>query len=387
MTDAGPFPAPEERLCLRPAALLPGNRVLLLRDGAEAYPRMLEAIRRAERSVFLEMYIFADDPVGQRFARALAGRVRAGVDVRVVYDSAGSRDSAREFFGWMRSQGVKVLEFHPIHRSFHGFRFRRRNHRKLLVVDGRVAFVGGLNIGREYAAPADGGLGWRDTQVELKGPVVAPLARTAEVVWRQASRRKEAYRIDVVPAPPQEGGLPALVVSSLQFRTRWEIGKHYLHAIRRARERVWIANSYFLPSLTFRRELRRAARRGVDVRLLVPRQTDFPPVLYATRNLFARYLAWGVRVFEWQGPMMHAKTAVVDGAWSTVGSYNLDHLSLLHNFELTAILAGRDFGARMERMFEEDLAGSREIRPDEWRRRGWASRLAEQACYLFRLLM
>lgn len=375
------------RYCPRPERLRPGTRVRLLRDGGEAYPRMLEAIARAERSIFLEMYIFADDAVGQRFARALAQRARDGLDVRVVYDSAGSRDSAREFFGWMRSQGVRVAEFHPLHRLFHGFRFRRRNHRKLLVVDGRVAFVGGLNIGREYAAPRDGGLGWRDTQVELKGPIVADLALMTRYVWRAARPGRDPFPLEPAPLPPQERGIPALVVSSLRFRDRWEIGAHYLHAIRQSRRRVWMANSYFLPSVRFRNALRKAARRGVDVRILVPSQTDFPPVLYASQHLYARYLKWGLRLFEWPGAMMHAKAAVVDGVWGTVGSYNIDHLSLLQNFELTAIFADRGFGAEMEAMFEADFAGCRELTAAAWKARGWPRRLAEEACALFRFFM
>jgi len=371
-------------LCLRPEDLRPGNRVHLLRDGAEAYPRMLEAVARAERCVYLEMYRFADDAVGRRFARALADRARAGLEVRVLYDAVGSRDTPRDFFGRLRAEGVRVVEFNPIPRFFSGLRYRRRNHRKLLIVDGRVAFLGGMNVAREYAAPEDGGLGWRDTQVELKGPVVADLLRMAQEIWCRQTRCVREPPPEVVTLPPQEKGIPALVLSSHRFRKRWEIGRHYLHALRHARTRIWIANPYFLPSIRFRRAMRRAARRGVDVRLLVPSQSDVPPALYAAQHLFARLLRWGVRVFEWPGPMMHAKTAVIDGTWATVGSYNLDHLSLVHNLELTAILVDPGFGREVEAMFEQDFARSREVKREAWERRGWGRRLLEDFFYLFR---
>ncbi len=371
-------------LCLRPGDLRPGNRTHLLRDGAQAYPRMLEAVARAERCVYLEMYIFADDAVGRRFAKALADRARDGLEVRVLYDAVGSKDTPRDFFGWMRSQGVRVVEFNPIPRFFSGLRFRRRNHRKLLIVDGRVAFLGGMNVAREYAAPGDGGLGWRDTQVELKGPVVADLLQSAQEIWCRQTRCDRVPPPEIVTLPPQERGIPALVLSSHRFKKRWEIGRHYLHALRRARERIWIANPYFLPSIRFRREMRRAARRGVDVRLLVPSQSDVAPALCATQHLFARFLKWGVRVYEWPGPMMHAKTAVIDGTWATVGSYNLDHLSLAHNLELTAILLDPGFGKGAEAMFEQDFARSGEVKLEAWKKRGWGRRLMEDFFYLFR---
>lgn len=375
-----------ERLCPDPAALRPGNRARLLQDGAEAYPRMLEAIAGAERSVYLETYLFADDSVGQRFARALADRARAGVEVRVLYDAVGSRTTPRDFFGWMRSQGICVVEFNPLPRLLLGLRFRRRNHRKLLLVDGRSGFLGGLNLSRHYASPSEGGLGWRDTHVEIEGPAVADLLRTTREIWnRQAAVRDRIPSPEEAAPDPREPGLRALVLSSHRLRKRWEIARHYRWALRRARRRVWIANPYFLPSARFQRDLRRAARRGVDLRLLIPSRSDVPPALFATRHLLARLLRWGIRVFEWPGPMMHAKTAVVDGIWSTVGSYNIDHLSLVHNLELTAIFLDRRFGSEMEAMFERDFARSREITADLWKRRGWAPRILEALAYELRL--
>jgi cardiolipin synthase len=185
-------------------------------------------------------------------------------------------------------------------------------------------------------------------------------------------------------APAAESdGARALVVSSQHLHDRWEIARHYRHAIENARHRIWIASAYFLPSLRFSKRLRAARQRGVDVRLLVPGRTDFVPVLYAVQRLFTSYLLAGIRIFEWTGPMMHAKTMVVDGIWSAVGSYNIDHLSVAQNYELIAVVSDADFGRRMEEMFAADMARSREITRSAWRNRGWGRRLFEHLFYHF----
>ncbi|HTF58122.1 MAG TPA: phospholipase D-like domain-containing protein [Planctomycetota bacterium] len=375
-----------DRLCLKPEMLRPGHRLELHRDGAEAYPRMLEAIRGAKASVLLETYTFADDTTGRIFADALAERAQAGIDVRVHYDAVGSHSTEASFFGELRARDVKVIQFKPLLRWLAGLAFGRRNHRKLLVVDGRVAFVGGLNISREYASIAEGGLGWRDTLVEIEGPCVLELQESFLELWRRV-RRNDPPLPSRPPAHVLKGGdARMLAVSSQRLRDRWEISKHYRHAIEKARDRVWITSAYFLPSLRFSRKLRAARRRGVDVRLLVPGRTDFAPVLYGMQRLFTSHLLAGIRIFEWQGPMMHAKTMVVDGRWSTVGSYNIDRLSAFHNYELIAIVSDEDFARRAEAMFQGDCAQSREITPAAWRIRGWGRRILERVAYPFRKL-
>jgi cardiolipin synthase len=345
---------------------------------------MLEAIRGARQSVLLEMYLFADDATGRTFADALAGCAEAGLDVRLLYDAVGSRTTGKAFFGELRARGVKVAEFQPLARWLAGLAFGRRNHRKLLVVDGRVAFIGGLNISSEYASMAEGGLGWRDTQVEIEGPCVLEQQKSFLELWTRL-RRMDPPLPGRSPAPVS-GGARMLAVSSQRLRDRWEIARYYRHAIEQARESVWIASAYFLPSLRFSRSLRAARRRGVDVRLLVPGRTDFAPVLYGMQRLFTSHLLAGIRIFEWSGPMMHAKTMVVDGTWSTVGSYNIDRLSGFHNYELIAVVCDADFGRRMTAMFEEDFAGSREIKRKTWKNRGWGRRILERLAYPFRNL-
>src|ERR1041384_4437273 len=277
-----------------PAA--PAHAVRLLQDGARAFPRMVEAIRRAEKCVLLEMYCFAADFVGRAFARELAARAQAGVEVLVLYDSAGSRATPRSFFGWMRQRGVRVLEINPLRRFLTGVPFRWRDHRKVLVIDGTIAFVGGLNLSRQYAPPEQGGLGWRDTELEIRGPVAADLAAGIVELWT----REGGTRLDLdfprgVPRACSE--VPELqVASTLDSSELRRFARSFRGLLHRARRRIWIANPYFLPPLSIRRELRRAVHRGVDVRLLMPRTSDVPPVLYASQHYYARSLRWGLRI-------------------------------------------------------------------------------------------
>jgi cardiolipin synthase len=376
-----PNPA-ADRLCLRPELLRAGHGIALHRDGGEAYPRMLEAIRNARRSVLMEMYQFADDATGRKFADALTAGAQAGLDVRLLYDAVGSRATGNAFFGELRSKGVKVAEFQPLARWIAGLAFGRRNHRKLLVIDGRVAFIGGLNISNDYASLADGGLGWRDTLVELEGPCVLDQQKTFLALWTRLRRNDPPLPAE--PAAPLPQDTRVLTVTSQSLRDRWEIARHYRHAIEQARDRVWIASAYFLPSLRFIRSLRAARRRGVDVRVLLPGRTDFAPVLYGMQRLFATLLFAGIRIFEWPGPMMHAKTMVVDGTWSTVGSYNIDRLSGFRNYELIAVVCDTGFGERMTTMFERDFAGSKEIKRKTWKLRGWGRQFLERLAYPFR---
>ncbi len=384
-----PEPAADETayLCPEGCRAIAGNDVDLLRDGEEAFPRMLGAIALARQWILLETYCFAADFVGRLFARALAERARAGISVRVLYDAAGSHATPRSFFGRLREAGVQVQVVNPIRKFLlHGLPFSWRDHRKVLAVDGRVAFVGGLNLAKAHAPCAQGGLGWRDTAVELRGPVAAEIGASCARIWEREAR-SAGPAAPSADEPDPEGRNPVLVLESDRRRRAQPFSSSLRCAVQRARRRVWISNPYFLPPRSLRRAIRGAARRGVDVRLLLPRTSDSLVALLASQSGYGRFLRWGVRLFEWPGPMMHSKTAVVDGLWSTVGSYNLDRLSLLHNRELSVVLLGRAFGSRMEAVFERDFAASVEIDPERWKRRGLLRKAGESVCSAFRLLL
>ena len=376
-------PPSEHAYLLRPdAPVVPGNAVELLRE--DVLSAMLGAIAQARRSVDVEMYTFACDAVGRRFARALAERAEVGIRIRVLVDAAGCRQTPRSFFGWMRERGVQVKGVNPLRKFLlYGALYRWRDHRKLVVIDESSAFVGGLNLSRDYAPLREGGGGWKDSAIRARGPVVAALSQSFEKVWRDGERALPA----AAPAEsPGAGDVPALVLESRPVGPG-PFAAVFRHAVNQARRRIWIANPYFLPPRSFRRALRRAARRGVDVRLLLPRRSDSPIVLWASQRSYAYYLRSGIRLFEWPGPMMHSKAAVVDGLWSTIGSYNIDPLSLLVNRELNLVLLGGGAGRAFEEMFEQDFAESAEIGAEAWKARGALRRLTENLCASFRILL
>lgn len=341
-----------------------------------AFPRMLDALAAARREIIVEMYSFADDATGRRFADALIDRARAGVPIRMIYDAVGCLETPSPFFGRLRDAGARVVEFNPI------FTLRRkRDHRKLVIADDR-AFVGGINWTRDYDDPSVGGLGWRDMAVEVAGPIIDDLHEIFDGTWR----RLVGERLER-PPHGEAGDLPLAAVSSERWRSRRSIARSYLHAIRHAQKRIWISNAYFVPARRFVRALRGAARRGVDVRVLVPARTDIRSVWHATRALFTPLMRSGVRLYEWQGPMLHSKTAVIDGLWCTVGSYNLDHLSFFHNLELTLIALDPKLSAHLEAIYEEDLRLSAPVDPAAWRARPLGRRFLEQFFYFFRALL
>jgi cardiolipin synthase len=387
-TPDSPHPNPEyDYLCLPSLRPVPGNSVDLLCDGEQVLPRMREAIQAASSSIDVEMYCFASDVVGNAFARALAAAARRGVRVRVLVDSAGCHRSPRTFFGWMRAHGIDVRAVNPLrHLLLRGSLFGWRDHRKLLVIDQRRAFVGGLNLTKESAGVRDGGDGWHDSAVEVTGPIVAGLSNSFELSWAEESRvRSRPAPAPATATPAPTGTVPTLILES-GSTGRGPFVEAFRHAVRQARRRVWIANPYFLPTRSLRRSLTRAARRGVDVRVLVPGRSDCSFVLWASQRAYSSFLRAGVRLFEWPAAMMHAKVAVVDGLWCTIGSYNIDPLSLLRNRELNLALLGREPGTRFEAMFERDFARSVEIEGRAWQFRNGLCRLRERVCAGFRTL-
>ncbi len=360
------------------------NRVALLKDGAQAYPAMLAAIKKAQRTVCLETYILKSDRTGRRFVDALCERSRDGVEVNLLYDAWGS-DISLDLSDQLKSAGVRVVAFLPVRlRRLAGVfaRLHRRNHRKALVVDGEVGFTGGLNISDDYAPVEEGGHGWRDTHLRVAGPAAQELERLFLDTWRQA----RGARLDrqKYKRPLVMGDGKVTILGNHFRKDRKDIRKAYVDAITHAQERVYLTHAYFLPPARVQKALMRAARYGVEVAVILAATTDVGPVLWAARGLYPKLLKAGVKVFEWEGRVLHAKTAVVDGVWATVGSANLDPLSLRSNLEVNAVVRDTHFAEAVERMFKEDLASCARVTPEMLKGRGLVERFLSWLAYQLR---
>ena len=352
-----------------------GNKLELFTRGKDLFASMAREIEAARASVSLETYRFGGDDTGRMFADLLSRAAKRGVRVRLIYDSVGSLELLPETETGMRNAGVQILEYHPVAPWRPRWAWNKRDHRKLLICDGKVGFIGGMNLCDEHAPREQGGLDWPDAHARVEGPAAHELERLFRAVWH-----KEKGRWYDAQAHPEltPGSALVRIVGNHELIKRFEIREAYANALRAARTEVSIANSYFIPDWRIRRSLARAVRRGVDVRVLVPGHGDIRSVWYAMRSTFASLLSRGVRIFEWQGPMMHAKAVVVDGKWCAVGSYNLDHRSLQHNLEANLQTTDAPFAAELKRRFDEGLNGARELKYADWERRSSADRALEK---------
>jgi cardiolipin synthase len=363
--------------------LTPGNRVEILVDGPATHGAMFEAIEAARDHVNIESYIVEDNGPGQALAELLLRKRAEGVRVNLIFDGWGSWRTPSRYFETLAAAGVELLEFNPIDPLRHplAWSLHLRDHRKLLVVDGRVAFIGGVNISSVYSSSTAERRtrameSWRDTHVRIEGPAVAELQKLYLQHWRASAHR-----------PPQAAGyFPPLVAAGAQKlavaacnagRRRNPFYRALLAAIDGADRSVWVTSAYFVPTRRLIRRLVAAARRGVDVRLALPGVSDVWAPLAAGRATYGKLLAAGVRIFERHDAMLHAKTVVIDGVWSTIGSSNMDWRSILHNAEANVVIVDRDFGERMEALFRCDADASDEVTMERWKRRGWTSRAGE----------
>ena len=342
------------------APLVLGNKVLLLRDATENYPAWLKAIRTARRTIHFESYIIHADETGRQFAEALAEKAREGVRVRIIYDWLGSLGHAsRRFWRRLIETGIEVRCFNPP-RLDSPLGWLRRDHRKMLSVDGRVGFVTGLCVGRRWVGdPAKGIEPWRDTGVQIEGPAVADLEDAFAHMW--ALLGSPIPEADLVEEASNQvvGNVALRIVASYPNMAGLYRFDQLISAL--AERSIWLTDAYFLGTAPYIKALGAAAMDGVDVRLLLPDASDVPLVSSLSRAGYRELLEAGVRVFEWKGPMMHAKTAVADGRWARVGSTNLNLASWLGNWELDVVAEDEPFAQEMERMYLDDLGGSTEI--------------------------
>lgn len=373
--------------------LVLGNKLVLLQDGPATYQAMFAAIRGASDNINLETYIFEDDDIGQQFADLLLERQAAGVQVNLIYDSVGCLNTPKPFFERLSASGIQVLEFNPVNPlagNKKEWLLNNRDHRKLLVVDGRIAFIGGINISESYSSgpsiksarkKGPRAVGWRDTHLLIEGPVVAEFQKLFLDTWRKQEGPPLAER-NYFPKLDRQGHDIVRAIGSASSDPHSLIYLTLLSAIDNSEQRVYLTNAYFVPDPQLLKSITGAARRGVDVKLILPSHTDSWAVFYAGRAHYSELLSAGVKIYERRGAVMHSKTASIDGVWSTIGSTNLDWRSFLHNDEINAAILGRDFSKQMDAMFAADLAESNAIDPDQWERRSLLNRFKEWAAQL-----
>lgn len=342
------------------APLVAGNCIRLLKDADQNYPAWLEAIRSASRFILFDSYIVHEDEVGYAFADALIAKARQGTTVRLIYDWLGALNAtSRHFWKRLQAGGVQVRCFNPPQLA-RPFGWVSRDHRKMLAVDGDVGFVTGLCVGRMWVGDAQRGRDpWRDTGVELSGPAVAGIERAFAEVWAMIGEPIPESELTPATSMPQAGETTLRVIATVP-RTAGIFRLDQL-VCALARKSLWLTDAYYAGTSPYVQSLRAAARDGVDVRLLVPGSTDIPILRPLSRAGFRPLLEAGVRVFEWNGSMLHAKTAVADGVWARVGSSNLNIASWIGNCELDVAVEDTDFARQMEDMYLKDLEKSTEL--------------------------
>ena len=377
--------------------LVLGNKLTLLQNGPATYQAMFVAIREAKDHINLETFIFDDDTVGKQFSDLLLERQAAGVQVNVIHDSVGGINTPKAFYDRLRDGGIQVLEFNPLNPltgNKKEWLVNNRDHRKQLVIDGQTAFTGGINISDTYSsAPAskrsgkkgdqtaNPTAGWRDTHIQIEGPVVAEFQKLFMGTWERQKGEPLAAR-NYFPELKGQGEEIVRAIGSMPDDPQSLIYLTLMSAISHAELTVHLTVAYFAPDPQLLKALTDAARRGVEVKLVLPSYSDSWAVFHLGRSYYTDLLRSGVKIYQLRGAVMHAKTACIDGVWSTIGSTNLDWRSFLHNDEINAVILGRGFAAQMEAMFAADLTESEAITLDRWQNRSLMLRLKERMARL-----
>jgi cardiolipin synthase len=386
--------------------LVLGNRVVILENGPNTYAAMFNAIAGARDSIDMETYILEDDEVGKQLADVLIAKQSKGVQVNLIHDAVGTLGTAKAYFKRLSDAGINVVEFNPVNplAAKAGWTVNQRDHRKLLVVDGRSAVLGGINISSVYSSSLSGssgggsgggfggsrggggdkktGLPWRDTDLLIEGPVVASLQKLFMDTWQDQKGPPLGGR-DYFPTLKAQGPEVVRAIGSSPDEPFSQIYVTLISALNSAESEILLTNAYFVPDPQLMRSLIGAVARGVDVKLIVPSMSDSSLVFHAGRSHYEPLLRGGVKLYERREALLHAKTAVIDGVWATVGSTNLDWRSFLHNQELTAVVLGAEFGAKMRAAFERDLAASEPITLEAWQRRPITTRAKEMFARLW----
>ena len=371
--------------------LTKGNKVTLLANGQAAYAAMFKAIQNAGDHINLETFIIEDDEVGRKFTDLLLQKQAEGVQVNLIYDSVGSFSTPAPFFQRLRDGGIQVVEFNPVNPfKAHGhWLLAHPDHRKILIIDGKVAISGGINISSVYSSRLSGRrevegapLPWRDTDVQIEGPAVAEFQKLFLDTWQKQKGPKLSER-NYFPDLKEEGNALVRVVGSTPGQSNRITFIVYVSAITFAEHSVHLTNAYFIPDDQILAAFSDAAMRGVDVKIIVPAITDSKLALHAQRYNYSGLLKAGVKIYERRNALLHAKTAVIDEVWSTVGSTNMDFWSFLSDDEVNAVILSREFAIEMEKMFARDIAESDQIQWEEWKKRPLLPRIREWFAHLF----
>jgi cardiolipin synthase len=368
------------------APIVGGNAVDILLNGEQIFPSVLDGIRTAQRTITYAQYYFEDGPVARDIVDALAERCLAGIGVSVLLDSFGSLNIPREYVDRMRSAGCHVVWFRPLSQYIFR-RYYHRNHRRILVVDGRLGYTGGAGVSRKWMGNGRIANHWRDTDVRVEGPVVEYLQAAFAENWLEATGMVlggEPY----FPRPTEpRGQIYAQIARSSPAGGSTAMYTTLLLALSSARRSVLVTNPYFVLDDTMREAVLRTVRRGVRVAVLVPAVIDHNLVRQASRAEFGDLLRAGVEIYEYTPALLHAKTMVIDGVWATIGSTNLDNISFAVNDELNLIVYDRGVAGRLERIFEEDVRASRRVTYEAWKNRGVGARLLEVLVFPIRDLL
>jgi len=366
---------------------VPGNSVTLLHKTRDSFNAIFDAIREARDVICLQFYIFRNDETGTEVADLLKEKAKAGVRVYLLYDHFGSFGTPASFWKGLEKAGISIRASRPFKWSS-PFHYVQRDHRKLLIIDGRKVFTGGLNIANEYRGfHLRMKEGWRDTGIMLRGPIAPALFRIFMATWKTWGGGNIPLP-DVVPSqgvpPSPDNNLPVIPIFASSAKGRRKMRKLLYYSFRNARASIRLTTAYFTPSRRMIDTLEESVQRGVDVRLLLPGISDVPAARYAGRASFSRLLRAGVKISTYQGEVLHAKTSVFDGYWSIVGSANLDFLSLRRNDEGNVGILDEGFGRKMNAVFEDDLTRSTEIREEDWAGRPLREKIKERFFVLFR---
>ena len=375
-----------------------GNQVKLLRDGAQVLPVMFTAMRGARDHINLEYFIFEDVAWnGTTLSAVLIDKLRRGVAINIIYDAYGSSDTPGALFDTLRAAGARVVEFNPLDpaKTRIGWSPNHRDHRKITVVDGKIGFTGGINLAREYenppsaGVPADGDMNhayWRDTAVRIEGPAVAELQKLFFATWKQ-QKGPAITPARYFPPLPRAGVQTIRIIGSAPDDERPLYYISLMTAILSAQHNVWLSSGYFVPPHEEREDLAKTARAGIDLRIVLPSHTDVQAAISAARAAYGDLLEAGAHIYEMENAVLHSKLATIDGAWSVIGSSNLDRRSVVFNNEVDAIILGHDTAAQMETLLRQDMALSHEIMLQEWQQRGLHERFEELKARLWQYWM